>query len=255
VRQLAQDLPAVWAAETTTPRDRKQLLRLVIQEVTITADAATRSAAVVIQWNGGATTSLHVQCPPLGWHCRTAPAVEQIRRLARQLPDHQIATQLNQAGTPTQTGKEWTYRRVESVRKMYGIPTACPVDPEQGTARGDGLVPVRVAAERLGISPSLVHLWVQHGVLRSDQRRTGSYRWIEVTPGDVARLTGAVPDRGLLTLTRVAEVHGVNREDVWELVRAGEYVAYRVRQGKTWAWRLQPIANTMASAMLPDSML
>jgi predicted site-specific integrase-resolvase len=138
---------------------------------------------------------------------------------------------------------------------MYGISTACPVDPEQGTARGDGRVPVRVAAEWLGISPSLVHLWVQPGVLHSDQRRPGSYRWIEVTPSDVARLTGAVPDTGWLTLTQVAEAHGVNREEVWELVRAGEYEAYRVRQGKTWVWRLQPTADAVASDMRPEPML
>jgi DNA invertase Pin-like site-specific DNA recombinase len=257
VRQLAQDLPAVWAAEMTTPRDRKQILRLVIQEVTLTADAATRSAAVVIGWQGGANTTLQVQCPPLGWHCRTDPAVvEQIRQLAQQLPDHQIAAHLNQESIPTQTGKEWTYRRIESMRKMYGIPTACPVDPEQGTARGDGLVPVRVAAARLGISPSLVHLWVQQGVLRSDQRRMGSYRWIEVTPDDVARLTGGAAATELPTLAQVGAARGVvNREAVWELVRRGEYVAYRVRQGQTWAWRLQATGEGMASNVLPHTTL
>ena len=36
VRRLASDLPALWRADTTTPTDRKRLLRLVVATVTVT---------------------------------------------------------------------------------------------------------------------------------------------------------------------------------------------------------------------------
>src|SRR5688572_20429541 len=77
----------------------------------------------------------------------------------------------------TQTGKLWTYARVASIRKQHRIPTNCPIETAGETARGDGLLPVRSAAERLGVSLSLIHVWIQHGVLTSDQRTSLSKRW------------------------------------------------------------------------------
>ena len=53
VRQLADDLPMVWEAATTTAVDRKRLLRLAIQEVTLTTRSTQpRSASVSILWSG-----------------------------------------------------------------------------------------------------------------------------------------------------------------------------------------------------------
>src|SRR5581483_11127585 len=76
VRQLADDLPAVWHAPSTTPVERKRLVRLAIQEVTVRARTdASRSADVTVLWSGGVTTSHIVVCPPLGWHCVTDAAL------------------------------------------------------------------------------------------------------------------------------------------------------------------------------------
>jgi hypothetical protein len=85
VRQRAEDLPALWDTPTTTAADRKRLLRLVIQEVTVTVVAGTlpRRAEIVVLWSGGITTTHTVVCPPTGWHCLTDPAiVTRLRALA-----------------------------------------------------------------------------------------------------------------------------------------------------------------------------
>jgi hypothetical protein len=55
---LARELPRLWTAETTTDRDRKELLRTLIGEVIVTADHEARRAAVEVQWQGGARTEL-----------------------------------------------------------------------------------------------------------------------------------------------------------------------------------------------------
>lgn len=258
VRQLADDLPALWDAPTTTAADRKRLLRVVIQEVTLTANDATeqpRQAKLTILWSGGATTTHLVTCPPRGWHCTTdAGLLDQVRTLAQHQPDHQIAQTLNAAGLPTATGKPWTAQRVAVIRSQHAIPTACPVDPTV-ERRGDGLVPVRVAAQHLGISPSLVHVWVHHGVLTSDQSQTGSYRWIRLTAVDVARLTGATHCAHLPRLRDVMRERQCTGEEVWTLVRAGHYLAHRCRLGQCWEWRLQacPAAVCPADAAPPGS--
>jgi DNA invertase Pin-like site-specific DNA recombinase len=243
VRQLADDLPAVWHAPTTTPVDRKRLLRLAIQEVTVTVrQDASRSADVTVLWSGGVTTSHTVVCPPLGWHCVTdATLVARIGELAQHMPDHQIAEVLNAEGIRTQTGKEWTYRRVQSIRKQHQIATACPLDPTGVGQRGDGRIGVAEAARQLGVSRSLIHVWIEQGVLSSEQRTALSYRWVRLSEHDQARLDGQHDWSCFPSVREVMQAYGYNREQVWSLVQAGAYVAYRHATGQRWEWHLQQI--------------
>jgi len=241
VRQLAHDLPAVWDAPTTTPADRKRLLRLAVQEVSVTVrQDGSRSADVAVLWSGGVTTHHTVTCPPPGWHCvTTAALVARIGALAQTLPDDQIAEHLNADGLCTQTGKPWTYQRVKMIRKQHAIPTACPIDPEVRAVRGDGMMPVRLAAERLGVSPSLIHVWIGQGVLRSVQRTVQSYRWVHLSEADHARLDGQHDWSHFPRVREVMRREGWSRAEVWERVRAGQYVAYRHATRQRWEWRLQ----------------
>ena len=241
VRDLAADLPALWRAATTTDVDRKRLLRLVITEVVLTVDAKERRAEVTIVWSGGATTQHEVRCPPLGWHGRTEDrVVARLRELAQELPDHRIAERLNAAGLRTRTGKAWTYARVYSMRKQHGIATACPLHTREAAQRADGLVPVTAAAQRLGVSPSLVHLWVQHGVLAHDQRRSASRVWVRLDADDLIRLDGSSPlAPHLPSFGAVMQAERLSVDALWERVRHGEYRAFRAQHGQCWEWRLQ----------------
>jgi uncharacterized protein YndB with AHSA1/START domain len=55
IRQLARDLPAVWAAPTTSPADRKAMLRLAIEAVAVNpVDVPRRSTRIKVQWTSGA---------------------------------------------------------------------------------------------------------------------------------------------------------------------------------------------------------
>jgi DNA invertase Pin-like site-specific DNA recombinase len=241
-RALSADLPAVWAAPTTTAADRKRLLRLVLQEVTVTVAPGGREAAVTIRWSGGATTAHTVSRPPVGWHCTTDPAiVARLRALAQQYPDHRIADQLNAAGVLTQTGKPWTHRRVASIRKQHAIPTACPVGTAVRAVRGDGCIPVALAAEQLGVSRSLVHVWVGLGALVGEQRVAASKCWVHLTAADAARLDGRHDWSAFPTFRHVLRQTGLSRQALWARVRAGEYVAYRHPTRLRWEWRLQHV--------------
>jgi DNA invertase Pin-like site-specific DNA recombinase len=246
VRQLADDLPAVWAAETTSAADRKRLLRLAIQEVTVRVVATSpRTAELTLLWSGGVTTSHTVVCPPIGWHCVTnATVVARIGELAQRMPDHQIAEVLNAEGIRTQTGKTWTYQRVQSIRKQHQIATTCPLDPTGGGQRGDGRIGVAEAARQLGVSPSLVHVWIEQGVLESEQRTALSYRWVRLSEHDRARLAGQHDWSCFPTVREVMQAHGYSRDEVWSLVRAGDYLAYRQAAGQRWEWRLQQLRSS-----------
>lgn len=241
MRDLAADLPALWRAATTTAVDRKRLLRLVVTEVVLSVDAKTRRAEATIAWSDGATTQHEVRCPPLGWHGRTEDrAIARLCEMAQAHPDHHIAEWLNAEGLRTRTGKAWTYARVHSMRKQHGIATACPLHTREAARRADGLMPVTAAAQRLGVSPSLVHLWVQHGVLARDQRRSASRVWVRLDADDPARLDGSSPVAPHLPgFGAVMRAERLSRNALWERVRSGEYRAFRARHGQCWEWRLQ----------------
>ena len=61
---IATDLPALWAAPSTTGRDRKELLHaLLVDDVVIAADAASRTARLVLHWKGGLISQINVDLP------------------------------------------------------------------------------------------------------------------------------------------------------------------------------------------------
>ncbi len=175
---MAANLPALWHAAMTTMVDRKRLLRLMVTEVTLTTHPEQRQAAFKVLWYGGAVTLHTADYPPIGAYQRSeAQVLARLATLAGDQPDHRVAARLNAEDLRTRAGKEWSYARVHSMRKQHGIPTGCPLKPDPAAARADGLVSSRMAAERLQVSPSLVNLWVRHGVLEHDQRVQASKAW------------------------------------------------------------------------------
>ena len=240
VRRLAADLPGIWHAATTTAVDRKRLLRLVVTEVTLTSHREQRQARFKILWCGGAITEHSAICPPVGLRQRTnCGTLTRLSELAARLPDHRIAERLNAEGLRTRSGKEWTYTRVHSMRKQHSIPTGCPIDPESAAKRADGLVSSKAAADRLGVSLSLVNLWVRHGVLQHDQRLPGSKVWVRLAQEDLARLTGASPGaHSLPTFGAVRAKANLTAQELWHEISVGHYLPYRVRHGQTWQWHL-----------------
>jgi hypothetical protein len=57
IRSLAADLPRVWDAPTTTRADRKELLRILIDDVTVAVQGNSEIVNVDITWAGGHRTS------------------------------------------------------------------------------------------------------------------------------------------------------------------------------------------------------
>ena len=92
VLALGDDLPSVWGAPTTTDKDRKRLLRSLLDEVNITVhrDHTDAHAELVLRWKGGAVTDLRVTVkrkPPNGLRTNE-DTVDLVRRLAAHYPDN-----------------------------------------------------------------------------------------------------------------------------------------------------------------------
>jgi hypothetical protein len=130
IRQLAQDVPRLWAAPSTTMAEKKTLVRLLIQRVVVTVEGTTEQVDVVVHWAGGSQTRTRLLRPVarLRQLARHDALLERLRTLRRQgLTGEQIAETLNQEGwkTPTQRSP-FNVRLVQAMMHRYGAPNRGP---------------------------------------------------------------------------------------------------------------------------------
>jgi len=155
IQTLGSDIHQVWSATSTTDRDRKELLRTLLEEVSLNLKRAEGHAHLTLRWRGGAITTLDVPVPrfkPMG--PRTdEDTIWLLRRLAVLYPDEVIAGILNRQGRKTATGERFTANQVGNLRRYGDIPRfqppATPPDAE--------LVTIRKAARILGMHTSSIH--------------------------------------------------------------------------------------------------
>jgi len=160
IQALASDLPRVWKDPRTSARDRKRLLRLLIEDVTLVRD---KMIQIKIRWKGGATTSLERPLPKNAADLfRTPPAiVEQIRTLATQETDRQIAQKLNAQDLRSGRGKAFTPRSVKAIRSTYGI------ESFHAHLRKAGWLSEVEMAKQLAVHPTTAHRFAREGILRA----------------------------------------------------------------------------------------
>src|SRR2546428_1834982 len=166
ILSLGSDVERVWSASTTTDRDRKQLLRTLLEDVIIALDREQQQAHLTLRWYGGLLSEMDVSLkpsPPV--RVRTdEETIDLVRRLAAHYSDAMIAGILNQQGRSTATGLRFTAQRVGSLRDHWGIPRfERPSEPPDGE-----LVSVQKAAEILEVAASTLHRCLNDGFIAGD---------------------------------------------------------------------------------------
>jgi excisionase family DNA binding protein len=231
---LARELPRVWAAETTSDRDRKELLRTLIDEVIVTADHDTRRAAVEVQWQGGARTELSFALKVPGrLEGRVAEdTLELIRRLSEHHCDREIAGILSRQGRLTGTGLPFTEGRVRGIRRHAGIPAAPPPDANEQ------LLSIERAASELGVSVHTIRRWINTGLLPAEQTTAGATWRIRLTDEIRARFVPDVP-AGYVPLAEAARRLACARQTVLHKVQRGELDAIHVTNGQRKGLRIK----------------
>ena len=109
---LAQDLPAIWHAATTTQAERKQLLRFLITDLTLTRTPT--AIQVGLRWQTEARSTLLVsaaRCAPPTGAARRPRSVARVRALAPDHTDAQIAALLDQEGATPGLGGHVHHRQ------------------------------------------------------------------------------------------------------------------------------------------------
>ena len=197
IRELAHDLPVVWAASTTSMADRKAMLRLVIEAIALHAvDVPERVTRVRVQWTSGAVSEFEVARPGCGNYHKHAPAaLQRIRELAVEgNHDDQIARRLTAEGAVTGTGKEWNEERVHAARRSAGIERVAPDRPHMlplPHQHPDGRYSVPGVMARFGVSKTTVHSWIRRAIVTASRADFGGHPnvyWIALDKATEARL-------------------------------------------------------------------
>jgi DNA invertase Pin-like site-specific DNA recombinase len=231
---LGADIGRVWSAPTTTDRDRKQLLRCLIEEVIITLEREERRALLTIRWKGGAITELAVTLPKPQPAVRTdEDTIVLIRRLAAHYDDGKIAGILNRQGRRSATGERFTAIIVGGLRRYRQIPAyKPPAEPPDGE-----LLPVGKTADELGVAASTIFRWLQAGFIRGEQDTPGAPWRIRVNDQLRSLFVEHAPP-GYVPIVDAMRILGVSRQTVLQRVKRGQLQALHVRNGRRKGLRI-----------------
>jgi DNA invertase Pin-like site-specific DNA recombinase/predicted DNA-binding transcriptional regulator AlpA len=241
LKRAGADIRAVFDAPATTNSQRKQLIRAVISEITLTIDRPAATCHALIAWQGTATSAVTFPLPKRGSGAITSSEdiVSLIRRLAGHYNDTTIARILSRQHRATATGLPWTRDRASSLRRCYGIPH-CPEPPANvsGSEQDDLMATVPQAAQILGVDKTTIYRWLRDGFLTGEQLTPGAPWQIRITQALRGKIRPSVP-AGWLPLDQAAKVLGVARQTVLHKVQRGELNAVHVTSGRRQGLRIQ----------------
>jgi DNA invertase Pin-like site-specific DNA recombinase len=177
IRALAADLPAVWAAATTTPADRQRIARLLLERVAVTVDRASERVDVYLHWVGGCVRS-HTIARPVARYCQQSDYPRLVARLRELCTGRDnsaaIAERLNAEGfRPPKRTERFTGEMVRRLTAHLGLARR----QRHGSTSGLGPDEYRPMglARRLGISRDTVRRWLRAGWLNLRRDEDGHH--------------------------------------------------------------------------------
>jgi hypothetical protein len=159
IRALANDFAVIWNDERIEHVERKRMLGLLIEDVTLVK--AVR-ISIHVRFRGGRTTSLVVDKPrPMSAIRKTTPDVVRIvDELLETCTDRQVAARLNELGYTNWQGQSFTVKKVTAIRMTYQIQSRFERLRKRGMLTGEEL------ADQLGVSATAIHTWGRQGILK-----------------------------------------------------------------------------------------
>jgi len=159
VTALATDFPRLWRDPKTLDRDRKRMVRLLLEDVTL---IKKKGITLHIRFKGGLCTTRTLPAPARSWEIRQTPSkvVKEIDRLLDDHTDGQIAALLNTKGFRSGEGLSFSSRIVSKIRCGYDLKS------HYNRMREAGMLTVKEMAKKLGVHTCTIKTWRREGLLR-----------------------------------------------------------------------------------------
>ncbi len=157
---LATNFPRLWQDPHTPDRERKRMVQLILEDVTL-----IRSAQITahVRFKGGSTRSLSLPIPSPAWqlHQTTPLVIKEVDRLLDQHTDGEIAAILNERSLRSGRGKPFNQMIVARIRSNYGLAD------RYSRLRAAGMLTIQEIAHILGVCDDTVKKWRCRGLLRA----------------------------------------------------------------------------------------
>jgi excisionase family DNA binding protein len=195
IRKLAEDVPALWHAPTTTAADRQAVARLVLERIVVRVEQNSEHVELECHWAGGTQTRHELT--------RAVRRFAQLRRFDRLLAEIRalreqgntaavIAEKLNAAG--------WRPPKREAFNEATVQKLLCRCRVPAGRASWVGRLSrqpghewtLQEVAQRLGVHHDTVHRWVRQGRMKARLATQGrQHIWlVQMAEADLAQLQG-----------------------------------------------------------------
>jgi DNA invertase Pin-like site-specific DNA recombinase len=181
IRSLAAGLPRVWDAPTTTRAGRKELLRILIDDVTVAVEGDSEIVRVDITWAGGHRTSGEAVRPvgrldQLSYFPALLARVTGLTGQGRN--SRQIAETLNAEGyRPPKRTPVFTDQQVRTIIDKHGIREHAKGRPAVLTGLNPGEWSVPGLSAELGMPTASIYNWIYRGWITA-RRAPGGRNWI-----------------------------------------------------------------------------
>jgi DNA invertase Pin-like site-specific DNA recombinase len=156
---LAADFPRVWNDPEVEPRERKRIVRLLIEDVTLINGETIQ---VHVRLRGGATRSLTLVKPlPIAQIRKTkAEVVREIDALLEHYCDREVAEVLNQKGRRTWQDEPFNLKKIAHIRQAFDL--RC----RYSRLRAKGLLTAKEMSVRHGVTITTINTWGRRGLLK-----------------------------------------------------------------------------------------
>lgn len=156
---LAADFPRVWNDPTVEPRERKRILRLLIEDVTLIKGEMIQ---VHVRLRGGATRTLTLAKPlPIAQIRKTKPeVVAEINALLDHYCDREVAEILNRRGRRTWQNEPFSLKKIAHIRQAFNL--KC----RYSRLRARGLLTATEMSVHHGVTTTTINLWAREGRLK-----------------------------------------------------------------------------------------
>ncbi len=173
IRRLAEEVPRLWHAPTTTPADRRQVIRLLIDRVVLSVVPGDDRVAVRVEWAGGSVRERMIERPVQGYRNQRS-----WQRLSARLAElngrgespKSIAAALDEEGfRPPKRAPRLTAGMVRRLLDETGLRPRVPRREASCESLSCGERWLQDLAEELGVSPHTLHGWRKKGWMHARQ--------------------------------------------------------------------------------------
>jgi DNA invertase Pin-like site-specific DNA recombinase len=182
IRCLANDIPRIWAAASTTAEEKKSILRELVQAVRIVVADDSERVDIEIEWVGSDKTTGEIKRAVATWDqvSRLPELLDRMRQLFAEGKSYkETANQLHEEGwRPPKRSARLGYQSVKQLAQRWGLQGPKFELKQRPIERSAGEWTVIELAAKLQMPHITLHAWLYRGWLQARKEAGSRGRWL-----------------------------------------------------------------------------